>query len=417
MRTGRVLGALGERPFRLLWLGQTASRLGDGLVPVALAFAVLDLRGSARDLGLVLATYTVSEVVFILAGGVWADRLPRRLLMLGCDIVRAWAQIAIAFLVITDSVTLTHFVLTAAVMGAGSAFFRPASTGLVPQTVSAERLQQANALISLSRSSITVFGPALSGLLVVLIGPGWVFAVNGASYVASAAFLALLRVPRAARAARQTFARELREGFAEVRSRSWVAAALACFAVSNIGIAAYFVLGPLVAERELGGAAAWAIALSGGAIGGVAGGMLALRFQPRFRLRWSFGVGVLFALPLLALIPPAPVLVLAVAGGLSVLSIELSNALWSTTLQERIPERSLSRVSAYDWMVSLVFMPLGYALAGPLAHRIGVDATLAAAAGLTIAANVGVLALPSVRNLPRRDAPVEERRQPAPVAA
>lgn len=412
-----MLGALGERPFRLLWFGQTASRLGDGLIPVALAFAVLELRGSARDLGLVLATYVVSEVAFILAGGVWADRLPRRLLMLGCDVVRAWAQLAIAFLVITDSVTLTHFVLTAAVMGAGSAFFRPASTGLVPQAVSAGRLQQANALISLSRSSITVFGPALSGLLVVLVGAGWVFAINAVTYLASAAFLAFLRVAPAARSARQTFARELLEGFAEVRSRSWVAAALACFAVSNTGIAAYFVLGPVVAEQELGGAAAWGIALTGGAIGGVAGAMLALRFQPRYPLRWSFGVGVLFGLPLLALIPPVPLLVLAVAGGLSVLSIELGNALWSTTLQERIPEHALSRVSAYDWMVSLVFMPLGYALAGPLAHRIGIDATLALAAGVTIAANVGVLALASVRNLPRRGMPVEEARQPTPAPA
>ncbi len=412
-----MLGALGERPFRLLWLGQTASRLGDGLIPVALAFAVLDLRGSARDLGLVLATYTVSEVVFILAGGVWADRLPRRLLMLGCDVVRAGAQVAIAVLVVTDSVSLWHFVLTATVMGTGSAFFRPASTGLVPQTVSADRLQQANALISLSRSSITVFGPALSGLLVVTAGAGWVFAVNAATFLASAVFLAFLRVPVEARTSGQTFVRELRDGFAEVRSRAWLAAGLGCFAVSNVGIAAYFVLGPVVAERELGGAAAWGIALTGGAVGGVAGGMLALRFRPRYPLRWSFGIGLLFSLPLLALIPPAPVLALAVAGGLSVLSIELGNALWATTLQEQIPERALSRVSAYDWMVSLVFMPVGFALAGPLAAGIGIDATLGLAAGLAIAANLTILALPSVRDLPRRDAPAADAAQRAPVAA
>lgn len=412
-----MLGALGERPFRLLWLGQTASRLGDGLIPLALAFAVLDLSRSARDLGFVLATYAVTEVVFILAGGVWADRLPRRLLMLGCDVVRAAAQFALALLILTDAASLWHFLFTSAVMGASSAFFRPASTGLVPQTVSAERLQQANALISLSRSSITVFGPVLSGVLVVAAGTGWVFAINGATYVASALFLAALRVPPAARAARQTFLRELREGFAEVRSRSWVAAALACFAVSNTGIAAYFVLGPLVAERDLGGPAAWGVALTGGAVGGVAGGILALRFRPRFPLRWSFGVGLLFGLPLLALIPPVPVAALAVAGALSVLSIELGNALWSTTLQERIPERSLSRVSAYDWMVSLVFMPLGYGVAGPLAAGIGVDATLALAAGLTIASNLAILALPGVRNLPRRGAPAEDAARPAPVPA
>jgi MFS family permease len=412
-----MLGALDERPFRLLWLGHTTSRLGDGLLPLALAFAVIDLSGSPRDLGLVLATYAVTEVAFILAGGVWADRLPRRLLMLGCDVVRAAAQLALAFLVLTDAAVLWHFLFTAAVMGAGSAFFRPASTGLVPQTVSTARLQQANALMSLSRSSISLFGPAVSGALVVAAGTGWVFAVNGATYVASALFLAALRVPTAVRAARQPFFRELREGFAEVRSRSWVAASLTCFAISNTGIAAYFVLGPVVAERDLGGAAAWATALTGAAVGGVAGGVLALHLRPRFPLRLSFGVGLLFGLPLLALIPPAPVLVIAAAAGLSVLSIELGNALWSTTLQERIPERSLSRVSAYDWMVSLVFMPVGYAVAGPLADAIGIDATLALAAGLTIASNLAILALPSVRNLPRLSAPAEDATRPAPVPA
>src|SRR5919106_1795035 len=136
MRVRTMLGALGERPFRLLWLAHTTSRLGDGLMPLALAFAVLELSHSGIDLGLVLATYAVTEVVFILAGGVWADRLPRRLLMLGCDVVRAAAQLALAFLILTDAVALWHFLFISAVTGAGSAFFRPASTGLVPQTVS-----------------------------------------------------------------------------------------------------------------------------------------------------------------------------------------------------------------------------------------------------------------------------------------
>jgi MFS family permease len=409
------LGALEERPFRLLWLGQTLSALGDAFIPVALAFAVLtELDGSAADLGLVLASFTLAQVVLMLAGGVWADRLPRRAVMIGADVVRAGLNAFLAVVLIAGTAELWHLVAGAGLSGAATAFFNPASTGLIPETVSAARLQEANALMRLSRGTIQILGPGVSGLLVAGFGPGWGFALDSASFVASVAFLAAMPLSAATRRARQPFLRELAEGWQEVRSRTWVWAALVCFSLSNIAVASYFVLGPLVVHEELGGAADWGIALTGGSIGAVLGGIVAIRFKPRFPLRWAFPPILFCALQLLALVRPLPVVGLAVAAALAVLGIEVANVLWYTVLQERIPRHALSRVTSYDWMVSLVFMPVGYTVAGPLAESIGVDATLSLAAGLCAAASLGMLAIPSVRNLPRIEGTAVEPASDAP---
>jgi len=194
-------GALSERPFRLLWLGQTTSAIGDVMVGVALAFAVFEIGGGAAQLGLVLASLTVGRMAFVLVGGVWADRLPRRLVMLSCDAIRAVVQAFVAVALLNGAAEIWMLAVTSFVFGAASAFFLPAATGLVPQTISAGRLQQANALLALSRSSVQVVGPAVSGLIVVAAEPGWVFAIDALSFVASAAFLSVLPIADGAPAA------------------------------------------------------------------------------------------------------------------------------------------------------------------------------------------------------------------------
>jgi MFS family permease len=169
------LGPLTERPFRLLWLGRTGSAIGDSLIPVALAFAVLQIGGGATGLGLVLAAYTVGRASFIVIGGVWADRLPRRVVMIAADLTRFGTQAATAALLLGGVAQVWELALLQAAAGAAGGFFMPASTALVPQTVSSGRLQQANALLSLSQSATNIFGPALSGLSVAAFGPGTVF--------------------------------------------------------------------------------------------------------------------------------------------------------------------------------------------------------------------------------------------------
>jgi MFS family permease len=396
------LGALEEREFRLLWLGQATSALGSSLVPVALAFAVLDLSRSVSALGLVLATGFASRVMFLLLGGVVSDRLPRQSVMLGADLLRTCCQALVAALLVTGHARVWHLVVLFAMFGAGDAFFSPASTGLVPEAVRAERLQQANALMSLSRSVAWVAGPTISGLLIVRVGPGWVFAVDAATFAVSSLSLAVLTLPRSLKAApRASLLVELRRGWLEVRSRTWVWATVARFSISNLAIAPLFVLGPLVAKQSLGGATAWGVIGTAGGIGAVLGDAAALRFRPR-RPLLAGGLAVsLWALEPALLARPLPTAAVAAAAALGVGAAAFSNALWFTALQQRIPREALSRVSSYDWLGSIVFQPAGFALAGLLAAEIGVSATLLASAAVQASACIAVSVSPSVRNLRR----------------
>jgi MFS family permease len=404
------MGLLEERPFRLLWIGRTVSEAGDALVPVALAFAVLELTGSAADLGLVLAALFTSRVVFIVAGGVWSDRLPRQLVMIAADLARALVHILVALAFFTDVVEVWYLIVSSAVFGAASAFFGPASSGLVKSIVAPNRLQEANAILGISERVVQIFGPVLAGLLVAVAGYGVIFAIDAATFLVSAAFLLAMRLPRTVvRTERTTFLTDVAHGFGEVRRRTWLWTAFIAFAVSNLTIAFYFVLGPLVVQEELGGAKAWGLILTGGAIGGVLGSALALRWKPERPLVPAFLAMLSVSLQLLALIPPVPVPLLMTAAALALASIALGNALWETMLQQHVPRETISRVSALDWSISLVFMPLGYTIAGPLAEAIGVDTTLAIAAGLGAAANLAVLLVPSLRGLSRVEAPTGDQ--------
>jgi len=405
-RLSEKFGALREREFRLLWLGQTTSVVGDGLVPVALAFAVLkDLDGSATDLGLVLAAQTLPLVTFLLVGGIWADRLPRQLLMVATDLVRMATQGALAVLLLTGRAELWHLIALAAAFGTAEAFFRPASTGLIPATISPGRLQQANALMGMSRSAGFVVGPAAAGLLIALASPGVAFAVDSVTFAVSALFLLGVRVVRPVRAEGGSFLGELREGWDEFRSRTWLwAIVLHATLFLFLVVAPFQVLGPLVAERSLGGASAWALIATAFGLGTLLGGAAALRLKPARPMLVSCCLFVLTPAPvaLLALAAPAPLIAVAYAVEGAVVGFFI--ALWETTLQEHIPEEKLSRVSAYDWMGSLAFLPLGFALAGPVADAVGVATTLWVSAGWALVSTLALLGVRDVRNLRRLDA-------------
>jgi MFS family permease len=412
--------ALREREFRLLWLGQTISALGDALVPLAITFAVLDLTGSAADLGIVFASFMAARVIFMLAGGVWSDRLPRNLVMIAADVVRAGTQALLALAFFTDSVAIWHLAVASFLVGGASAFFGPASTGLVKTIVGPERLQEANALLNIAQNAIHIFGPVTAGALVVLVGFGPVFAIDAITFALSAVCLLAMRAPALRRPERRSFVAEARQGLNEVLSRTWLWSAFIVFSISNVTIAMYFVLGPLVVERELGGAADWGLLLTGGGAGGLLGSFIALRYKPARPLIPGFLLMLFVSLQILALVPPLPIAALMVAAGLGFASISIGNTLWDTMLQQHIPEESISRVSSLDWMISLVFMPLGYVLAGPLAEAIGVEVTLTLAAAVGATANLGLLLVPSVRNL-RRVEPTPARvdgdaHPPEPVA-
>ena len=407
MRGGEFFGALRERQFRLLWLGQATSTLGDGLVPVALAFAVIQsLDRGPTALGIVLAAQALPLVVFVLAGGVWADRLPRQMVMLVSDSVRGLVQATLAVLLLTETAEVWQLALLMAIYGTAQAFFQPAATGLVPATISPQRLQQANALLGLSRSLAFVVGPAVAGVLAATTNPGTVFAFDALTFAVSATSLALLRLSRSRRPQRQSFFADLRGGWHELVSHTWLWVIVAwASAFLCVVVAPYMTLGPVIAKESLGGPAAWGMIAAGWGTGLVIGGLIAMRWKP-LRPMLVCCAAVLLIAPamiLLALRAPAPlVAALNAVGGAG---MGLFSALWQTTLQQHVREDKLSRVSAWDWMGSYLFLPLGLVLAGPVSDVIGVSETLWISVAFIVLSTIAVLLVPDVRNLRRRDEP------------
>ncbi|HSO01225.1 MAG TPA: MFS transporter, partial [Gaiellaceae bacterium] len=218
----RSAAPLREREFRLLFAGRTTSVVGSAIAPVALAFAVIDLTGSKTDLGLILACREIPLLLFLLAGGIWADRLPRNKVMMSANVVSAFAQGSIAALLIAGHAEVWHLAALAALNGGASAFFFPASAGVIPQTVPAPILQQANALLALAMNSAMIGGAAAAGFLVAAFGPGWAIAVDAGTYLVGAAFIALMRVPAVAPDERSGFLTDLAVGWQEFRSRTWL---------------------------------------------------------------------------------------------------------------------------------------------------------------------------------------------------
>jgi MFS family permease len=400
---------LAERGFRLLWLGRVSSSAGDVLIPVALAWAVLGLRDSPIAFGVVLATFTVSRVVFSLVGGVVADRFSRRAVMLACDLTRACVEAFTAAMLLTHHMTLPLFVATAALFGAASALFGPAASALVPHTVGAANLQAANALLGMSQNFLNVFGPAVAGALIAATHTtAWVFVVDAATFVISASFIARLPVAGVARVMPpSSFGLELRDGYREVRARGWVSAALVGFSVSNVCLASFLVLGPWIVlhHHPHGGARDWGIVAACGALGALGGGYLSARARPARPLVTGFSCSVLIAVPIAALVRPLPLPLVDISFALGLASIAFCNTLWETALQRRIPDAVLGRIRSYDLLVSFVFMPVGYLAFGPLARAAGYERTLLVTAAVVALTNVAVAVAPAVRNLRAEELP------------
>jgi MFS family permease len=400
-------GPLRERQFRLLWFARTGSAVGDSLIPVALIWAVShDLGGGATGVGLVLACYTIGGATVTLAGGVWADRLPRRAVMICADLVRVATQGTTAVLLFAGTAHVWELAVLQGVAGAAAGFFNPASKALIPQTVSAGRLQQANALISLSRSTTNVFGPALSGAIVAVAGAGWVFAIDAGSFLFSVIFVTAMHVGPYAKPAAQRFWRDLAEGWREARRHRWLTAGFLGYAVGNFGVGVYIVIGSLVAIHQLGGAPAWGLIVGSAAFGGVLGGFVAYRIRPSHPVSMAFAIWTLCALPPFALVRPFPLPAVMACALLFGGSILVGNTLFETAMQQEVEPGRLARVASIDLMLSLCLMPAGQLLAGPISSSIGVDATLILAGTLMCVPNFLVLMfVPEVRSVRRREEP------------
>ena len=400
MSFSESLDVFRTREFRLLFSGQAVSVLGDRMVAVALAFAVLEIGGSVSDVGLVLAAGTFPLVATVLVGGVVADRVSRRAVMVAADLMRVVSQGAMAALLIAGVAEVWMLALLAGVTGAATGFFSPASTGLLPEIVLVEQLQPANALRTSAVSTGEILGPVVAGVLVAAAGAGWAIGIDAVTFAVSAACLAMLRVPTRVVARGRSFVADLREGWVAFRSRRWVWTFVAYFAIVNLLWGAWGTLGPIVAERDLGGAAAWGAILTAMGVGALAGSLLAARVKPSRPLLFVALADGLFALPLAFLAATPPVPLIACGALLSGAGMALAISVWESTLQRHVPGESLSRVSSYDWFGSLAFYPLGLAVWGPVAAAIGVGVSLWLAFGLAAVVTLALLTVPEIRHLP-----------------
>lgn len=387
--------------FRYLFLGQSASVIGDRLVVVAIALFVTQRTGSASDLGLILASQALPLVALLLLGGVWADRLPRHRIMVVADLIRAWLHASLAVLIFTGAVRVWQIAAIEAAFGAAQAFFQPAYTGLIPQTVPEARIQEARALTQSMENIAFLVGPALATAIVLGIGAGEAFAFDAATFVLSA--LLLTRVhprTRGASAAPAPVLHELKAGFEEVRSRTWVWVTIAAFTGAILCVyAPWYALAPIVARGSYGSAGVFGLLESLGGAGAVCGAIAGVKWRPVRPLK--VGLLLVLAWPLMALLlaSRAPLWIVSVSALATGFGFALLMIWWETALASHIPPHALSRVSAYDWMGSLALLPVGYLFAGPLASALGPRTVLGVGGVIGIALLLAALAPRSTREL------------------
>ncbi|WP_397324063.1 MFS transporter [Pantoea agglomerans] len=384
--------------FRYLFFGRLFTVLGNGIAPIALAFAVLDIGGSASDLGIVVASRSLCNVLFLLVGGVVADRYSRSRVLVSSAVVAAVSQAIVAWSVLDGSATVISLTLLGALNGAAAGIALPASSALVPQVVPATDLRQANALIQLGIYGGTVMGASMGGIITSAVGPGWGLAIDAMGFAVSAPLYFLIRVKSSKAAASQgNILRDIKEGWAEFAGRSWIWSIVLQFAIINVAFnGIVVVLGPMIADASFG-RARWGIIVAAHSAGLIAGSFLAMKWHPRRDLFIGAMLAGLYALPIFMLSQNASAALLIVGFFIAGMSLGLFGVTWAHSLQTHIPPDKLARVYAYDAMGSFIAIPFGQLVAGPLATHFGMSAVLLMSALAAVMATAGVGLVPAIR--------------------
>lgn len=400
MRFRGHLSPLGVANFRWFFLGETINSAGSSMSGIALAFAVLAISDSVSALGWVVAAWTVPMVALMLLGGAIADRLPRALVLRGCNLVQGIVQATTAALVLTDTAEIWHLVVLQLIGGTVFAVSYPAFHGMVPVLLPKEERKAAFLLMGQAESALSILGPALSGVLVATVGPGWALAADAATYVVAACFLTAVRIPLGERPNRQSSVLgDFRAGWTYVRELGWVLPVASCSLVFNALISGSLgVLGPSIANDTIGGDG-WGFARAGQA----AGVFVAAFFLGRFTMRRSLRACVLgftgSAVPMLLLGTWVNTAALAVGFLVAGVGLAVVNLSWSLTVQEKVPEHMLSRVMAIDGFFSFVAMPIGQLVVGPLAIAFGSRDVMLGSAALCVLVGAIGATRPAIRDL------------------
>jgi len=363
---------LRDRGFRLFFCGEVVNNAGTSMANLALAFAVFGIDDSATAVGWVAAAWTVPMVAFMLLGGAIADRLPRALVLRGCNLGQGVLQAIAAMLVLTGTASVWHLVVLQFLSGTLFAVSYPAFHGMVPILLPPPGRKAAYLLLGQSESALSIAGPAAAGVLVATVGPGWALAVDAGTYVVAAVFLTLLRIPFGERPERrESVLGDFVTGWSYVRGLGWVIPIACCSLVFNAAISgAIFVLGPVIADDTIG-SAGWGFARAGQAVGMFAVTLVLARAPLRFPLRLTLVGFTASAIPMALLGATAGTLALACGFLIAGAGSGLINLAWSMTVQEKVREDMLSRVMAIDGFFSFVAMPLGQVAIGPIAGAAG----------------------------------------------
>lgn len=404
------MGVLSHPRFRWLLTARTTGFLGNAIAPIALSFAVLDLGGSVSDIGIVVGARSIANVVLLLAGGVLADRLPRAMLLQGSSLAAAGTAALMAVAVLGDFASVPLLAAIGLVNGAVAAVALPASYAITPETVPAESLQPANAILRIGSNSAAITGASAGGLLVASAGPGWAMVMVSVVFLIEAAGYVRVGGTRVDRA-RAHLLTELREGWSEFVSRRWVWVVVLQFMLVNAAmVGGEQVLGPAIADETFG-RAGWGIALASQTAGAVVGGLVAVRWLPRRALLFGVVMVAVFGLPLLALGLAPHLVAIIPAMFLCGIAMEQFTIAWDLSLQQNVPGEKLARVYSYDMVGSYVAVPVGGLTAGPVAAAAGTTATLVGGAVLIVVVTGIALCSREVRTLRR----VSRIAEPAPT--
>ncbi|MFD9220702.1 MFS transporter [Streptomyces sp. NPDC060064] len=399
---------LKDRSVLALFSARSVSLLGNAVAPIALAFTVLHLPGGSPSmLGVVLAARLLSQVTFVLLGGAFADRWPKLRVMISADVGAGLTQGAAAALVITGHATPWMLAGFAALSGAATAIFEPASRSAMPQLVSGDALQSANALLKLSMRGGSILGAALGGVLVSTMGADNTMLVPAGTFLLSALLLLAVRMTNAVVPAKgPSLIQQIRDGWKEFTANQWVWVMVSQLAFVNVLLAgSFYVLGPVVADESLGGASAWSTVLVAQAAGFVVGSVVAMKVRPRRPAQAAALLTMGFPLSVLLMAAEAPLAAIAAATFLAGVCIDVYEVTLDTALQKHVPPEALSRVMSYESLGSFALVPLGMAGAGPAADMVGVDTALFGAAALIMLAGPTVLLLRSVRSVTEKTEP------------
>jgi predicted MFS family arabinose efflux permease len=404
----RRFNVLANRNFRLLLADRLLAPMAATFSLVGVSFAVLDATRSTADLSYVIAAQTAPSLVFLLVGGVIADRIGPQLVIVAANVMVAVGEGLFGILVLTSHPAVWVMIVLELVTGTGIALFYPASMALLPRLVSQEQMREASAISRLTMNAAMMLGAALAGECVSIFGPGWALSVCGIGMLGTVPLLLSIRVaplerpdaPATEHEHAPNMIRELREGWSEFRSHTWLWATVLQFAVVLTAWSGSFqVLGPAVARAHLGGPAAWGLISAAEATGLIVGGLVSLRWSPSRPILFVVLIGGLVAISPLSLAMLLPLWMICLTAFVLGVAIEMMAVIWTVTMAAKIPADKLARVSAYDGLGSMMGMPVGALVAGPLATRIGVSATQYGAAAITLVAAALALIPRDVRTM------------------